>query len=78
VAEGIARVFSANGVAAVRIALAAPRHSWTAVFTKAVFATEFSTSADIGDKSVPGAIHTDLGLDANVCLAEAEAYEIKQ
>jgi 2-hydroxychromene-2-carboxylate isomerase len=64
--------FPQNGLLAARVALLGADRGWTPAFTKAVYTAQFAEGRDIADPQVVTGILTDLGLEAEAVLAEAQ------
>jgi 2-hydroxychromene-2-carboxylate isomerase len=58
---------------AARVALLGVEPGWAPTFTRAVYTAEFGEGRDISDPVVISGILTDLGLDAEAVMAEAQA-----
>ncbi len=69
--------FPQNGLLAARVALLGLDRGWTPAFTKAVYRAEFSQGGDIADPAVLAGLLTDLGLEAEALLAEAQGEASK-
>jgi 2-hydroxychromene-2-carboxylate isomerase len=64
--------FPQNGLLAARIALLGADRGWTPAFTKAVYTAQFAEGRDIADPQVIAGILTDLHLEAQAVVAEAQ------
>jgi 2-hydroxychromene-2-carboxylate isomerase len=64
--------FPQNSLLAARVALVGAEQGWIPAFTKAVFQAEFGRGRNIGDPALLSGILTDLGVDADTVLAEAQ------
>jgi 2-hydroxychromene-2-carboxylate isomerase len=64
--------FPQNGLLAARVALLGAEKGWTPAFTRAVYTAQFGEGRDIADPQVVTGILTDLGLEAEAVLAEAQ------
>jgi 2-hydroxychromene-2-carboxylate isomerase len=64
--------FPQNGLLAARVALLGADRGWTPAFTKAVYTAQFAEGRDIADPQVVTGILTELGLEAEAVLAEAQ------
>lgn len=71
-------VFPQLSLTAARLALVGRDHGWTPEFTRAVFHAQFGEGRDISDTQVLAGILTELGLDAEALLAEAQSTIVKQ
>jgi 2-hydroxychromene-2-carboxylate isomerase len=63
--------FPQSGLLAARVALLAEK-GWTPAFTRAVYTAQFGEGRDIADPQVVTGILTELGLEAEAVLAEAQ------
>lgn len=66
-------VFPQNSLLAARLALSGVEPGWVADFTRRVFTEEFGNGRDIADRDMMAGILGDLGLDADIVLADAES-----
>lgn len=64
--------FPQNGLLAARIALFGADRGWTPAFTRAVYTAQFAEGRDIADPQVVTGILTDLGLEAEAIIAQAQ------
>jgi 2-hydroxychromene-2-carboxylate isomerase len=64
--------FPQNSLLAARVALVGAEQGWIPAFTRAVFQAEFGRGRNIGDPALLSGILTDLGVDADTVLAEAQ------
>ena len=64
--------FPQNGLLAARVALLGADRGWTPAFTKAVYTAQFAEGRDIADPQVIAGILTDLHLEAQAVVAEAQ------
>jgi len=70
--------FPQNGLKAARVALVGEREGWTPAFTRAVFAANYAGQKDISEDITLVAILDELGVDAGLALAAANAPENKE
>ena len=70
--------FPQNGLKAARLALVGESEGWTPSFTRAVFAANYAEAKDISDDATLRPILDELGVDAGLALAAANAPENKE
>lgn len=69
--------FPRPSLAAARVACIGGREPWGPAFVRAVYTANFVDDREIGDAAVVAAILTELGLDAETILAEAQRPAVK-
>lgn len=70
--------FPQNGLKAARVALVGESVGWTPAFSRAVFAANYAGQKDISEDITLVAILDELGVDAGLALAAANAPENKE
>ena len=70
--------FPQNGLKAARVALVGESEGWTPAFSRAVFAANYAGQKDISEDITLVAILDELGVDAGLALAAANAPENKE
>jgi 2-hydroxychromene-2-carboxylate isomerase len=70
--------FPQNGLKAARLALVGEAEGWTPSFSRAVFVANYAEQKDISEEETLRVILTELGVDAEAALAEANTLPIKE
>jgi 2-hydroxychromene-2-carboxylate isomerase len=70
--------FPQNSLAAARLAVLGQDQEWAPAYTRAVYAAEFGTGADISDRAILKALLRELKLDADRLLARIDEDECKE
>src|SRR5262245_39089464 len=69
--------FPQNSLTAARLALVGADRGWMAPFTRAVYAAEFATGADISDRGMLGSILQSLQVDSKKIFSAIEEPDLK-
>jgi len=69
--------FPQNSLTAARLALVGADQGWIAPFTRAVYAAEFASGADISDRAVLSSILQSLQLDSQKIFSAIEEPDLK-